>query len=79
MIREIDDEDAVVIVIDRKAPRIMELAWLAAFLAELGHERAVIRREYLHSMIIAIRDEQETSMMVERQGHRQREAAISIA
>ena len=52
-------------------------------LAELGHEQAtiifVITREYLYSMIIAIRDEQETSMMVERQGHRQREAAISIA
>ena len=67
------------VVIDRKAPWILELAWLFALLAELGHERAVIRGEYLHSMIIAIRDEQETSMMVERQGHRQREAAISIA
>ena len=70
------------IVIDRKAPWIVELAWLVAFLAELGHERAaiiIITREYLHSMIVAIDDEQEASMMVEHQAHRQTELAISIA
>jgi len=57
------------IVIDRNAKRILELAWLVAMLAELGHERcgAIITREYLHSMIEVIGDEQETSMMVERQ------------
>jgi len=59
------------IVIDRNAIRILELACLVAFLAELGHERAaiiiIITREYLHSMIPAISDEQETSMMVEHQ------------
>jgi len=51
MIASSNDEDAIMIVIDRKAIRIHELAWLAAFLAELGHERAAIAREYLHSMI----------------------------
>jgi len=56
------------IVIDRKADRIVEPARLVALLAELGHERAaIITREYLHSMIVAIGDEQETSMMVEHQ------------
>jgi len=56
------------IVIDRNALRIQELAWLAASLAELGHERAaIIAREYLHSMIEVIDDEQEASMMVEHQ------------
>ena len=68
MIAVINDEDAIMIVIDRKAPWIVELAWLVAFLAELGHEReAIIAREYLHSMIAAIGDEQETSTMVEHQ------------
>ena len=67
------------IVIDRKAIRIHELAWLAAFLAELGHERAAIAREYLHSMVLAISNEQETSMMVEHQAKRIVELAISIA
>jgi len=70
------------IVIDREAEWILELAWLVAFLAELGHGRAaiiIITREYLHSMIVAIGDEQETSMMVEHQAHRNVEQAISIA
>jgi len=70
------------VVIDRKAPWIPELAWLDAFLAELGHERAaiiIIAREYLHSMVASVRDEQETSMMVEHQALRAVELAISIA
>jgi len=70
------------IVIDCKAPWILELAWLIAFLSELGYERdpiVVIAREYLHSMIVAVSDEQETSMMVERQASREVEQAISIA
>jgi len=52
MIITINDEDAIMIVIDRNAIRTLELAWLAAFLAELGHERAaIITREYLYSMV----------------------------
>jgi len=73
IIGAINDEDAIMIVIDRKAIRIAEQAWLAAFLAELGHERAVfiIAREYLHPMIVGINYEQETSMMVEHQASRE--------
>ena len=41
-IEHIDDQDAIMIVIDGKAPWILELAWLFAFLAELGHEREAI-------------------------------------
>jgi len=68
------------IVIDRNAIRPVELAWLVAILAELGHERAaIITREYLHSIIEAIGDEQETSTMVERQAYWIVELAISIA
>ena len=67
------------IVIDRKAPWSPELAWLVAILAELGHERAIITREYLHSIVPEIGDEQETSMMVERQALWRAEQAISIA
>ena len=67
------------IVIDRDGKRKLELAWLVALLAELGHERATIAREYLHSMIFGIHDEQETSMMVERQASRQRQQTIGIA
>jgi len=67
------------IVIDRKAAWIFELAWLLAFLAEVGHERAIITREYLHSMILRIRDEQEVSMMVEHQALRAVELVVCIA
>ena len=70
------------IVIDRNAIRTQELAWLVALLAELRHERAaiiIITREYLHSMIVGVGDEQETSMMVEHQALREGERAFSIA
>jgi len=80
MIVGISDEDAIMIVIDRDAKWTKELAWLGAFLAELGHERAaiiIIAREYLHSIIPCISDEQETSTMVERQASST--DAISIA
>jgi len=55
MIAVINDEDAVMSVIDRNAIRMVELAWLVAILAELGHERAaIITREYLHSIVPAV-------------------------
>ena len=81
MIAGISDEDAIMIVIDRDAAWLLELAWLVALLAELGHEREaiIITREYLHSMIPAISDEQETSTMVEHQASRFVALAISIA
>jgi len=67
------------IVIDRKAIGILELAWLRSYLAELGHERAIVTREYLHSIVPAVRNEQDASMMVERQVKRHVELAIGIA
>jgi len=42
MIETISDEDAIMIVIDRDAIRLLELAWLVAILAELGHQRVTI-------------------------------------
>jgi len=78
----VSDEDAIMIAIDRNAIWIIELAWCGARLAELGHERAaiiIVTREYLHSIIVAIDDEQETSMMVERQARRSAKQAISMA
>ena len=67
MIGTIDDEDAIMIVIDRNVPWVLELAWLATFLAEPGHERAIIAREYLRLIVAAIDDEQEIPMVVEHQ------------
>jgi len=77
------DEDAIMIMIDCNAIRMLELAWLVASLAELGHERAaiiiIIAREYLHSMVVAIDDEQETATRIEHQASRSLEHAISTA
>ena len=75
----VDDEDAIMIAVDRQGDRTTELAWLVALLAELGHERAVITREYLHSMVADINNQQETSMMVERQAEGHRECTIGRA
>ena len=60
------------IVIDRDPAWILELAWLVAFLAELRHERSpiIIARERLDSMVVVLDEEQEASMMVERQAGR---------
>jgi len=69
----------IMVVIDRKAPWEPEIAWLRSFLAELGHERAIVTREYLHSIVVILDDQQETSMMVERQALRAVELAIGIA
>jgi len=66
MVANITDEDAIMIVIDRNAIWIHELSRLIASLAELGDERAIVTREYLHSIVVGVNDEQET-LMVERQ------------
>jgi len=58
-----DDDSAL--VIDAYSFRIVELAWLIAFLAELEQERAVDRRQYLHSMILGITDDDSMSIMID--------------
>ena len=72
----ISDEDAIMIVIDRNAIWIVELA----LLAELRHERPAIgiTREYLHSIIPGVNYKQEASMMVKHQAKRVLEPAISL-
>jgi len=58
----------------------VELTWLVALLAELGHERAaIITREYLYPAVTSIDDEQETSMMVECNASWIGELAVSLA
>ena len=83
MIIVVDDEDAIMVVIDRDPAWMIELAWSVSSLAERGHEREafiiIITREYLHSMIVAISNHQEISMMVERQASRFVERAIVVA
>jgi len=45
---------------------ILELAWLIAVRAELEQERAIDRRQYLHSIIVGITDDDSMSIIVDR-------------
>ena len=78
MVVRVTDEDAVIIVIYRHSKRLVELAWLVASKADLGHERAIVARECLHSMVVAIDDKQEAAMVVERQASWGIEQAINM-
>jgi len=59
-----DDDSAM--AGDVHSLRIAELAWLIAFGAELEQERAIDRRQYLHSMIFGIRDDDSMSIIIDR-------------
>ena len=43
-----------------------ELAWLIAIGAELEQERAIDQRQYLHSMIVGITDDDSMSIIIDR-------------
>jgi len=61
----VGDDDSALIG-DAQPKRIDELAWLIAFGAELEQERAIDRRQYLHSMIEGIRDDDSMSIIIDR-------------
>jgi len=56
IIAEVGNDDSAM-VIDAHSFGILELAWLIAFGAELEQERAIDQRQYLHSMIAAINND----------------------
>ena len=60
----VDDDDST-LIIDAYSSRILELAWLIAFGAELEQERAIDRRQYLHSVVEAIRDDDSMSIIID--------------
>jgi len=62
-----DDDSAL--VGDAQSLRIVELAWLIAFGAELEQERAIDRRQYLHSMIEGIRDDDSMPIIIDRNAY----------
>ena len=48
---------------------IVELAWLIALRAELEQERAIDQRQYLHSMIARITNDDSMSIIIDRNVH----------
>ena len=61
----VGDDDSTLIG-DAHSFGIVELAWLVAVRAELEQERAIDRRQYLHSMIVGISDDDSMSIIVDR-------------
>ena len=51
---------------DAHPKRIAELAWLIALRAELEQERAIDRRQYLHSVVAGVSDDDSMSIIVDR-------------
>ena len=65
MVVEVGDDDSALIV-DAHSLRRVDLAWLIALRAELEQERAIDQRQYLHSMIEGITDDDSMSIMIDR-------------
>jgi len=65
MIVEVGDDDST-LVVDAHSMKTHELAWLIALRAELEQERAIDRRQYLHSMIACISDDDSMSIIIDR-------------
>jgi len=69
MVVRVGDDDSA-LVVDAQSLRELELAWLIALRAELEQERAIDQRQYLHSMIAAITDDDSMSIMIDRNAMR---------
>jgi len=65
LVAEVGDYHSTLIG-DAHPMRFVELAWLVAFGAELEQERAIDRRQYLHSMIPCIGDDDSMSIIIDR-------------
>ena len=61
----VGDDDSTLIG-DAQSSRILELAWLIAVRAEIEQERAIDQRQYLHSMIAGISDDDSMSIIIDR-------------
>ena len=62
---EVDNDDSA-LAFDAHSLGMLELAWLIALRAELEQERAIDQRQYLHSMIVGISDDDSMSIIIDR-------------
>jgi len=65
IVEVLGDDDSALIG-DAHSNRVLELAWLIAKRAELEQERAIDRRQYLHSMVVGFSDDDSMSIIVDR-------------
>jgi len=65
IVARVGDNDSALIG-DADSSRFVELAWLIALGAELEQERAINRRQYLHSMILSFGGDDSMSIIIDR-------------
>jgi len=65
LVEEVSDDDSTLIG-DAQSLRLVELAWLIALRSELEQERAIDQRQYLHSMVVGISDDDSMSIIIDR-------------
>ena len=65
MVVIVGDDDSALIG-DAQSSRILELAWLIAVRAQHEQERAIVRRQYLHSFVVGISDDDSMSIIIDR-------------
>ena len=65
----VGDDDST-LIIDAHSSLEVELTWLIALGAELEQERAIDRRQYLHSIVEGIRDDDSMSIIINRNANR---------
>jgi len=76
MVIVVGNDDSA-LIIDAYSFGIVELAWLIALRAELEQERAIDQRQYLHSMIDGIADDDSMSIIIDRDARWKVELATS--
>jgi len=60
----VGDDDST-LIINAHSTRLFESTWLIAFGAELEQERAIDQRQYLHSMVVSLGDNDSMSIMID--------------
>jgi len=74
----VGDDDSALIG-DAYSLGMQELAWLIALRAELEQERAIDRRQYLHSIIVGVRHDDSMSILIDRNAYWVMELALVAA
>jgi len=65
IVMSVGDDDSA-LVVDAHSRGVIELAWLTSMGAELEQERAIDRRQYLHSIVARIGDDDSMSIIIDR-------------
>jgi len=63
---EIVGDDDSTLIIDAHCLGMLEMAWLIALRSELEQERAIDRRQYLHSVVVGVTDDDSISIIIDR-------------